>query len=312
MNLELLEPLQSNNYYKVYGLILQSNIVIKELLKYNLKENEEPDIIVKVEEMPEDIHKLLESGKHSNISEKDFWFNVEGVGIYRIVKGKNIYIEPTGGNLEDIKCFLLGTAMGVALIQKKIVAIHGGCIKIGDKSIIITGESGAGKSTLVSSFRMKGYKFLSDDVCAIKLNNKLEPMAMPAYPQQKLCKDAMDKFNLNKCEYKFIDEEREKYAIPALDEFSINEVPFKYLFIISVSNDIKEVKTEEIKGVAKLDYVINNIYRIQLANAIGFNREYFNNIVNISKNLYVYKIIRPNNKFTVNEQMKKILDIVNK
>lgn len=311
MNLESLQPLQNDKYYKVYGLIIESEIVIRELVKYNLKENEEPDIIIKMQNMPKDIHEHLKYGRNCYLTEKDSWFKIPDIGIYRVVGGKNIFIESNGGSLEDIKCFLLGTAMGIALIQKKIVAIHGGCIKIGDKSIIITGESGAGKSTLVSNFRMHGYKFLSDDVCALAIDNDKRPISMFAYPQQKLCKDSLDKFNLDKAEYKLIDEEREKYAIPSLDDFSTEETQLKYLFIISESKEVSEVKLEEVKGVAKLDYVINNIYRIHLANVMGFNKEYFNNIMNVAKDLSIYKLERPHNKFTVDEQMNKILEIVN-
>lgn len=311
MNLESLQPSQNSNYYKVYGLIIKSEIVIRELLKYNLKENEEPDIIIKMQSMPNDIHGHLKYGRNCYLTQKDSWFNIPEVGIYRIVKGKNIYIESNGGSIEDIKCFLLGTAMGIALIQNKIVAIHGGCIKIGNKAIIITGESGAGKSTLVSNFRMNGYKFISDDVCAVSLNNDLKPITMFAYPQQKLCKDTMEKFNLDKADYILTDEEREKYAIPSKDDFTTEEVNLKYLFVISESSDVNEVKLDEVRGVAKLDYVINNIYRIHLANVMGIDKEYFNNIMNVAKDLKVYKVMRPQNKFTVDEQMNKILDIVN-
>ena len=70
------------------------------------------------------------------------------------------------------------------MIQRDIVAIHGGTIVIDNKAIILTGNRGAGKSTLTTGLRLKGYPFISDDVAAIEIKDSI-PMVKHGFPYQK-------------------------------------------------------------------------------------------------------------------------------
>ena len=85
------------------------------------------------------------------------------------------------------------------MLQRKMVAIHGGVIEMDNKAVIFTGDRGAGKSTLTTALRRKGYKFISDDVAGIKIDKV--PYVMPGFPYQKLCESAMDNFEYDKEKY---------------------------------------------------------------------------------------------------------------
>src|SRR5690625_2743072 len=112
------------------------------------------------------------------------------VGNNKIENGKSISVSPFEGSDDgQIRLNILGTCMGVILMQKKILPIHGSCIAIKGKAYEIVGDSGAGKSTLASTFINQGFQLLTDDVIAVKLSEDNIPIVTPSYPYQKLWQD---------------------------------------------------------------------------------------------------------------------------
>lgn len=295
------------NKYEIYGLTILSEIYMKELIKCE-EENRKIDVVIKYSDMPNDIMENIKDNKKSFFSKEESWFYIEDAATYRIINGKEIHVQPNENvSFNRVKTFLLGTAFGLLLIQRNIVAIHGGAIVHNNKAFIITGDSGAGKSTLVSAFRYKNYNFLSDDVCATTVEGK-EIYVNSAYPQQKLCEDAVKNFNLNKEELVKLDEGRGKYAIPSKESFILGKEKLCMLIELSVSKeeDDDDLRIEEITGTDKMVIVMKNVYRINLAHYMKMSKEYFNNIATIAKNIKVYRLIRPKDKFTVFNQIELI------
>lgn len=108
------------------------------------------------------------------------------------------------------------------LIQRNMVAFHGGTMVIGGKAVIFTGDMGPGKSTITSALRLKGYSFLADDVSVVGDTSEGLVEVNPGYPQQKLCRDAMLKLGLNPESYKQINSDRDKFALPVHNSFIKN------------------------------------------------------------------------------------------
>ena len=169
----------SKFYYKVYGLIIESEIILSELVEVNKRENDnigmKVDVFIRQCEMPKTIKKSIETGIISDFNINECWFIIKDIGIYRMINGNEIFVEDICDNFKEIKAFLLGSAFGCILIQRNLVSIHGSTILIKDKGVIITGHMGAGKSTLTAAFRAKGYKFLADDISVTHMdeNNKI-------------------------------------------------------------------------------------------------------------------------------------------
>ena len=98
--------------------------------------------------------------------------------------------------------------------------------------------------------------------------------------------------------------------MPALDKFIDYEVSFKALFEITV-DDIDDVKIEELSGSKKLDNIIKNIFNVSvLGNAGGIPPIIFNKCIDIARNIKCYKIVRPRDKFTVDDQINLIEEVL--
>ncbi|WP_221388207.1 hypothetical protein [Clostridium perfringens] len=291
-------------FYKVYGLIVESDIEIPELLSIDKNENK-VDIKIKKDIIPKDIIEKIPSYSWFKYDVDSMVFTVKNIGSFYIYDGKNIIVQPSeNADNQGIKTFILGTSFGMILLQRNKVAIHGGAILIGENAIILTGQSGAGKSTLTNAFRQYKYPFMADDVSStIELQDVI--FIEPAYPQQKICRDAMEKMGYRIDDFKLIDEDREKYVIPTHESFVKEKRKLQAIFEIE-PYDGEEVKIEEISGGEKMKTILRNIYRIEIIAPHGIPPAYFKKVINIAKNTLVFRIKRPKNQFSVDRQIELI------
>ena len=76
-------------------------------------------------------------------------------------------------------------------------------------------------------------------------------------------------------------------------------------------SDVEEVTIEELRGSEKLYNIIKNIYRGEYIKYLGgMNPRYFKQCLDIAKNIKFFKIVRPVNKFTVDEQIELIEEAI--
>ena len=296
-------------YYRVYGLNIESTIEIPEFELIDSDCN--IDVKLSLGVVKEGIIEKITQGYVANYEKKDMWFYVENVAIFHIYNGNTVIVEPMGDkNNKMIKLYIMGSVMGMILLQKNRVAIHGGGIVVDGKGCIFTGQKGAGKSTISTALRKKGYKFISDDVCAINCN-EINTM-YHGFGYQKLCEDVMATLGYDTKKYETFrgDLNENKYIVPAFDEFIKEEVPLNVIFELDIE-DVDKVKVKEIVGTDKIKYMISNIFRVEmLPYSGGIEPSYFKKCAEIAKNIKYYKNTRPKDIFFVDEQIKLVEDII--
>lgn len=298
--------------YKVYGLNIKSEILLPELLSSN--NNEYFDVNISYGIMPQEVSKEIDDGRFFDFQKEKMWFYIKDIAKYYIFNGDTIIVEQFNNAHEYyVKAFVLGSAFGMLLLQRNIVAIHGSTVVVNGQALIITGIQGVGKSTLTSAFREKGYSFMADDVSVSGKGKDKIPIVYPGYPQQKLCRDAMKKMNYHLEDFKRIDEGRDKYAIPVHKGFIKEAMSLGAICEITIGEN-PYVESEEITGVEKLKLLLKNIYRVEVTQYAGMNADYFKNCVDIAKNIPFFKIRRQKDKFSVEEQIiiieKTLKDII--
>ena len=177
---------KSKFYYEVYGLDIESEIKIDEFVPIeNINTDNKVNMIYS--KMPANIKKSIEDNKKAFFSKEEVWFHIDEVATYRVTNGEFIEFEPCEkADPYILRVFLMCSCLGFIMIQRDIIAIHGGTIVVDNKAIILTGDRGAGKSTLTTALRLKGYQFISDDVAALEMKNNI-PMVKHGFPYQKLC-----------------------------------------------------------------------------------------------------------------------------
>lgn len=172
------------------------------------------------------------------MSENYLLLEVKDVGRFEIKNGNLIIWEKNNENVtdDDIKTFILGSALGAILIQRGLIVFHGNALEKDGKAIVCLGHSGGGKSTLAYSLMTQGWNVLSDDLVALNDAGKV----LPGIPRIKLWEDVALDFGLNVGELKPIRNKLKKYSIEREDIKSLkSEIPVSAFFVL---------KREEIQG----------------------------------------------------------------
>jgi Serine kinase of the HPr protein, regulates carbohydrate metabolism len=298
--------METKYLYRVYGLNVESEIHLPELIPISQKLNLKIDVSISYGNIPEDIDNAIERENYYKISKNQFIFNVEGVADYYVYNGCNIIVQPARlSSIDDIRIFLLGTAFGVLLIQRDCIALHGGTVDIDGQGVMIIGDRGSGKSTLTSSLRMKGYKLLSDDVSVICKSEKDGFDVCPAYPQQKLCEDIVNLLNFNRENYETVYYDKNKYKIPIINDFNNQPIPLTTIYELNIG-ECESAYITEVKGLEKIGLIMKNIYRFEFLMDVGASNEYLKECINIAKSIMVYKICRPRGIICIEEQINLI------
>lgn len=296
-------------YYRVYGLNIKSEIEITEFSTRNYIAEEEWISII-YGQTTKDIKEYIEKGKNTQVTKEYVWFHIRNVATYYIEKGEKVIVSPYAeANFQLLKTYIMCSCLGFIMLQRNQVAIHGGVIEVNHNAIIVAGERGAGKSTLTTALRMKGYQFLSDDIAATK--NDDVPRVFSGFPYQKLCEDVVSHMNYAKEDYiSFRGDDQVKYMIPVVEGFIEGDKPLKVVVEIC-KDEVDEVQIKEIKGQDKLLHMMKHIYRGEYIWQIGeLSPGYFKQCVEIAKNIRFYKLTRPQEGFTVEEQIRLIEQVV--
>lgn len=237
---------------------------------------------------------------------------VPGVAIYKIEDGRVISASPIeGSNDGQIRLYLLGTCLGVALMQRKVLPIHGSAIAINGKAYAFVGDSGVGKSTLASAFINRGFQLLTDDVIAVTLSKDNIPIVRPSYPQQKLWQESLDQFGIKSNQFKPIYDRETKFAIPVTDHFIDKPMPLAGIFALS-KTDQNEIDILPVQKLERFPILYYNTYRNFLINRSGLMKWHFAFSANMVNRLDFYRIMRPSSRFTANELVDNLLNLINK
>ena len=226
--------------------------------------------------------------------------------IYRLKEGTNTMLIE-----ETINCMCIGLIM----IQRGQIMIHGSGVLWGDKAVIIGGESGSGKSTLTDSLLCEGAVFMADDYVAVDIEDG-KIWAHPSVPQRKLCSDIVEKRGYDKSKLLLLPAEVgkngvEKYAMRYIEDYSPERKLLGSLVVMQVRDDLKHGFIEKVTGSEKLKCITDNLYKYTAYIKLGLSREQFLECVQIANHIDVYRLVRPPTGLSVDEMVFMVTDSLN-
>jgi GTPase SAR1 family protein len=228
------------------------------------------------------------------INQHEFSLTVDDIAHFYAANGNFVQISPADkANRESIELYLNGSVYGAILHQRKIMPIHGSCFIYNNKGIMICGESGAGKSSITASFCHNGSNFLTDDVTPLVFTENL-PFILPLSDRIKLWDDSLNQLKLSKNNLTQIWSDYKKYYLP-IDIEIAKPFPLHQIFIIEIDNK-SEVEFQKLTGVKRFTALRNEIYRWEYLQGMPESEAgYLNQLISISINVSVVKVLRPGN-----------------
>lgn len=219
-----------------------------------------PDVLILNGACPNKVENVIVETDFCKISSVELLLNVENVARYYVQEGKKITVEPYPDvDIDKVRLFLYGSALGALLYQRGLFPIHGAAVNTVYGVMIFVGEQGAGKSTLAAHFQKNGYSLLSDDVCAVTRNKNGILIVLPAFAQIRLCTDALEKLGSLSC-YPTARFDVDKFVVSLQDCYDMDSSPLSAVHLLSNVQDEK-IHLKRMSGFDRLNLLIDNLYR---------------------------------------------------
>ncbi|MCR4902030.1 MAG: hypothetical protein K6A23_04165 [Butyrivibrio sp.] len=291
-------------YYSLYGQTIVSDIEFRQLVKST---DTEASIYINEGNIPEDI--LSTPEKYKINDERSFLSNKT---CYLVITDGNkiIYKLKPDGNENYLRSFILGYGMAMLFLQRGEIAVHCSALSTNNGAVIIAGESGSGKSTITTALLNEGMSLMADDM-AIVSPGENSAIAYPAFPYQKLCRDAALSNNEDLSKLIYIDEDKDKFLIPYKGNFDLSGYPVKAMFVLLGEVDSDKIELQEIKGFQKMLICANNLFLRKLLKDDKYKGTSGKKCFEISDKFPIYVLGRPAGKNSLDEMKAMILEKLN-
>ncbi len=300
-----------NTIYHGFGMNIASEISLPELPAVTEHDGKE-GIDIKVATLSSQWFDLKMAPYEFIVKENQVLFYVPAVAFFAIEEGKKITVVPLKQVDEGLlRLYILGTCMGVILLQRKILPLHGSAIAIDGKAYAIVGESGAGKSTLASAFLKKGFKLVSDDIVAVAIATEGPSIVIPSYPQQKLWQESLTEFDVETNGFRPIFDRETKFSVPVASAFFEKPLPLAGIFELTKAKK-ERAELYPAKKLQRLHTLFSHTYRNFLIPRLGLMDWHFSCSTQLLQHANMFRLERPASGFTAFDLVSLITETTSK
>ena len=298
-----------NFFYQAFGLVIESQIECPELMTGAGQPI--PDVSVRVGTTPTHLdHNSIKLGDWIEGGAGQILLKITGVANYLIHNGREIVVDAAqGASPEDLRIYLLGSAMGAVLHQRGLLPFHGSTVSANGQTITFSGPSGIGKSTLAAALVGRGNQMLADDVSAISFTGQGVPMVHPGMPQLKLYDDSGQRLGRNPSFARPLGNHAGKSGYPEHASFISEALPSKIIYILGKHSE-DSFKEIPLKGIDKFNALRINTYRPSFVKAMGLELTHFDLLKKLTAHIDVRILLRPADGFRINELADYVLDML--
>ncbi|MCT7958519.1 hypothetical protein [Laspinema palackyanum] len=293
--------------YLAYNLQWQSVIPLPEFLP---DDNSKPDVLIQYGDVPTALSNPRDEGVSWQANPGKLLLNVKDVARYLVCDGCEIWIEPAAGSVEtDVRAFLLGSAVGALLNQRKILVLHASAIQTARGAVLFTGYSGRGKSTLLAAMLQRGYSMLADDKTAIVLDEEGYPLVIPGYPSTRLWAEAVAKLNYSFSDLPRVRPNLDKY-IQRVDCFCRQSVPLYAIYVLE-SHQGQDIQLEAVEDMHRFTSLYQHYYRKEWLRGLNLHLLHFQITTLVAKTTRITRIVRPQHLFLLDELANRVDEDIN-
>lgn len=279
--------------YKAFGLIIDSEIELP-LLPTAKPDTQPKNPLIKILinknlRLPKEYKKTITFTK---VDSSIAIYYRKSIGIFNISKRRIIFKPESLHNLDDINRVICGLPAGYLLMLNSYLVFHASAVSGKKYNIIFCGKSATGKSTITSELIEKGYKFITEDICAIKNN-----ILLVSYPYIKLSNIKGSEsflFSDKKIDYPTDSLDRNGYKIK--DRFIASPNSKKKICYIFLKD--KSLKIERLSTNYAIKYLFKNTFKSHpIYLDIDYTRYILKKIAKFAQETNVYAVYYNENSF---------------
>lgn len=277
--------------YRICGLSVSSDIHLPGLIAGAPELS--PQVTIRRGAVPEALHEPTLVGPTWQIAGKQFLLSVPNVARFLLENGDQIIFAPeTEASVEDVPIFLTGTVFGILLHQRQHIVLHASAVEVDGKAVVFCGASGAGKSTLAAALLQRGYRLITDDICAISLEPNSAPIVHPDGRQLKLWAETIEKLEFQDIRGERVRDCLEKFYVEPRE--TANEaLPLGAVYVLQAARptDIAGIKRPNVVDAALL--LRSHAYRPSLVVRLEQRECYFRLAAEIANKSGIFLLTRP-------------------
>ncbi|XAY03984.1 hypothetical protein DSM112329_00810 [Paraconexibacter sp. AEG42_29] len=272
--------------YECHGLTWASELPLPELAHGSSVAAPDVEITLGLIEQPEEDVWRVGSAIAGDLDR--FWLDVPGVARFLVEGGRRIVVEPAeGSHPDEVRLYLLGSALGAVLYQRGLLVLHGNAFRHGAAVVLAVGHSGAGKSTLAGELHLRGFDVFSDDVVAIDA----EGFTVPGPPRVKLWQDAADLLGVSVDGLPRVRPQDDKFHM-AIDAPPTQRLPVAAVYVLE-RHEEHDLELVHVAGTDRLGVLMTHTYRAALVDAPGQRRRHLQRCATLAARSRVVRVLRP-------------------
>lgn len=280
------------NDYSLFGWRVRSTLQLAELRPWQ-GDDRQPDLSFEVAAVPPvdpDLPSPMPGVQHSP---KAVRIAIPDVATYWIENGRRVVVDPLmSSDPALVRVFLLGTVLAIVCFQRGLVPLHASAIDIGGRALLISGASGAGKSTLAAAFSERGYRLLSDDLCAVAFGAGQPLRILSAFPRVRLSEESARQLALPTATLARSQEGLEKYNLPLRDtQFQPAPLPPARIVFLKIGRGAEPPAACPLTGVAAMRRY-DLVHRWQLGAALGYQPLIFQAMAQLANSVPMVEVTR--------------------
>jgi hypothetical protein len=272
-----------------FGIDFQSEIALPEM-RAGAAGHEAP-VVIRLAEAPCPPG-LAEVQSSVHAGPQHFWMAVPGAGQILVAEGSTIIVElAAGATVENIRAYLLGSAIGALMHQRGLLPLHASAVEIGGRAVLFCGHSGAGKSSLAWHLTRRGHPLLSDDICAIDVSTGT-PRLWPGLINLKLWRDGLYAAGETHAGLSQVLPDLDKYRLPSAALADFRSYAVDSIMMLARSED-DALSVAAVDSSERASALVSNTFRGQLVAPMGRQKTHFSQCIAMARAFRVFRLARP-------------------
>lgn len=213
---------------------------------------------------------LTIDGVEVSVEGDSYYLSIPGCALFQVVGGRTIVVQVDSRSTRDeAHLYLLGSVFGALMHQRGILPFHCNAVEIEGSAFLFCGDSGAGKSTLAAYFVERGFRLLSDDLCALRFHGDGRLRVSGGVERLRLWQDALEHFGRSSAELTLVPGYEQKFEFPLSKRNSAEPLPVVALYHLRQADLARVAGIVPLRGLSAANSVTANIYRRRHADLIG-------------------------------------------